>query len=602
MATLVRYRPDNEDDLQSNIPAPFPAQLLRDLQDDVLNQLAAEPVDYDDTNINAARVGLTPASARSSTHHSFQVAQCQTDIQTSVAAVQHSCLMTLANILSLASTPDLSAQADDSEHPSSDGSGIPLHQVLAETPLSCLVHALHTRDGHSDHHDQPLAEAALLSQLHELVDAIVPSLDRRDAHLAQAIVALLLDLEKLPASLSLTSAHLVLQSNPSQDSDPSSRSPYATIASLQRQLSSLQPSIASTSGSRPTPAESIRTALFWARIDEQLDTVVSLCKARASSPPQHDIIEPSPSRLVAQSSKSLNWNKDCRTSFDDTLPPEYDSEYHPYPYERPPSYVAEGHLYVSSEEKPTEQMRLAEQYPPEKVSSRVSTSGFPADAEITLERNHSMSPGSLDLDTITHAIERLYVVPPQLANQRVELRREKIVQMEKAKEGKGKARALVDAADPELDKMLELLGRASAREIPDQSAVIHPHRTGCEKGTADIEEQVCCSLLVIGGSLRETCFSVRNIWNISFIAHMLGDYTARMRCHHSAALIHPLQVQAMQDSTLMMIRVRRYSRRGEVLGTESERLTPLHRILAQHSNHRQRDCGTGAFLLPTLLG
>ncbi|KAG8216813.1 hypothetical protein J3R82DRAFT_7067 [Butyriboletus roseoflavus] len=453
MATLLRYRHDNEDDLQSSVPSPFPAHLLHHSQGDVLDELAAEPVDYDDTN--AARV-----------------AQCQSDIQTSVAAVQHSCLMTLANILSVTS-PAITAHPHDSECPSPNGASIPLEQVLAETPLSSLVHTLRARDGHRDRHDQPLTEAALLSQLHELIDAIVPSLDRRDAHLAQAIVALLIDLEQLPASLALTSAHLVSQSGLSQDSGHPSRTPYAIMASLQRQLSSLQPSIASTSGSRPTPMESVRSTLFWARIDEQLDTIVTIPISSRGPAFRISELEPGLPPIL----------------FDDALPPEYDSDYHHYPYEHPPSYVAEGHLYVSSQEKQTEQMRLDEQYPPEKILSRAQTSIRPAATEMTTERDHPMPVNSLDLDTIIHAIDRLYVVAPQLANQRVELRREKIVQMEKAKEGKGKARTLAEAADPELDKMLELLGRASAREIPDQSAAIDPHRMRREKGTANFEEQ-----------------------------------------------------------------------------------------------------------------
>ena len=394
--------------------------------------------------------------------------------------------MTLTNILSPLTTCD-------SEEPS--GAAIPLDQVLAESPLSCLVHALRARDAHPDRPDQPPGEAALLSQLHELVDATVPLLNRQDAHLAQAIVALLLDLDQLPASLSLISAQLTSQSNPRQvnegDTRPSPGSAYGNIASLQRQLSSLQPSVASTSsGSRPTPADSVRTALLWARIDEQLETVVSLCRARASSPPHHDATEPSPSRLVSQPSESQNWNKDYRSSFDNALPPEYDSEYHHHRYDRPPSYVAESHPYAPSEENPTDEKRLVEQYPPEKVSSRASTSVLPADTEMTTDRYHSGSSNSLDLDMISHAIDRLYVAAPQLANQRVELRTEKVVQMEKAKEGKGKARTLADPADPELDKMLDLLGRASAREIPDQSAVIDPRRTGRGKGATDIEEQV----------------------------------------------------------------------------------------------------------------
>lgn len=58
MATLVRPRRVEHDaaDLQKNIPTPFPVQHLLDFHDDVLDDLAAEPVDYDDTN--AARASL----------------------------------------------------------------------------------------------------------------------------------------------------------------------------------------------------------------------------------------------------------------------------------------------------------------------------------------------------------------------------------------------------------------------------------------------------------------------------------------------------------------------------------------------------------------
>lgn len=397
--------------------------------------------------------------------------------------------MTLANILSLSSSLDTTSHLDDSEQP--HDSGISIDQVLAESPLSCLVHALRARNGHIYQPDHPLSEAALLSQLRDLVDAIAPSLDSQDATLAQAIVVLLLDFEQLPASLALTSAQLVSRSESFQDNEIGTasflESPYAIIASLQRQLSSLQPSGASApSGSRPTPEESVRTALLWARIDQQLETVVSLCRARASSPPQRELTEPS----VTQPPESRRWYNDYRSSFDDALPPDYECEYNHSPLERPPSYVADGNLYAFSGDKPTDDKHLAEQYPPEKVSPRVSTSRLLGDTEITTEHDHTISSHSLDLDRITHAIERLYVVTPQLANQRVELRKEKVMQMERAKQGKGKARTFGDAADPELDKILDLLGRASAREIPDQSVVVDPRRIAREVGAADLEEQV----------------------------------------------------------------------------------------------------------------
>ena len=406
MATLERVRSD-ADDLLANIPAPFPVHLL---EDDLLDQLTAERVDY------------TPTS---------------NVLHASLAAVQHSCLITLANILALPPTAE---------------PGIPLHQVLSESPLACLVRALGA-------HAQPdQTEAALLAQLRIRVDAYVPSLNEQDAHLARAIVSLLLDLDQL-------SPNPLSQSAPSDADTSASASPYATIASLQRQLSSLQ-----VTPSMSTPAE-VRIALLWARIDEQLDTVVSLCKARASSPPRPHTSQPP----LPHSENGL------RPSFE-TLPPEYDAD---YMYEHPPSYT----LNTLSEEKPSGELRLADQYPPEKVS--VCAPSMETSADVAL------SSDSLDLDAITHAIERLYAVAPQLANQRVELRREKIVQMEKAKAGKGKARKFADTTDPEFDKLLDLLGKASTREIPDQSAVIDPQRIGREKGAADIEEQVCSSLLMI---------------------------------------------------------------------------------------------------------
>lgn len=444
MATLLRARTQ----LHQHIPTPFPTHLL---DDHLLDELAAEPVDYH------------PA------------------IQSSVAAVQHSCLTTLASILRM---------------PAPTG---------PESPLPAVVRALCHRNGQP--RVGPLTEPALLAQLRELVDPILPSLDTPDAHLAQAIVALLIDLQQLPVS----PAHPLPNAT-----QATSVSPSATIASLQRQLSSLHPSTSTSSKSGLTPAENVQAALFWARIDEQLDTVVSLCKARASSP----TTQVSPSRQ-SESHSTINH---LRPSFDDALPPEYDAE---YTYEHPPSYVADDQLSSSSHPNPFDEKRMAEQYPPEKVLSPPAVSSI---------------PNSLDLETITHAIERLYIVAPQLANQRVELRKEKIAQMENARVGKGKkAHTLADTVDPELDKLLDLLGKASAREIPDQSVVMDPHRSGREKGAADIEEQVRTSLLIII-TCSESRFSVANISNTLCTAPTSADCTARTRPHHLAVPIHPLPI------------------------------------------------------------
>ncbi|KIJ61613.1 hypothetical protein HYDPIDRAFT_137583 [Hydnomerulius pinastri MD-312] len=488
MATLVRTRLTEQlvheeaagNDLQSNIPAPFPSEHLIDLQDnddDILDELAAEHVEYDvEEDRNTAL----------------------RDIQPSIAAVQHSCLMTLNNLLSVSSS--LPVPGDEAAT---------LAQILAETPLSCLVYTLRTRDGQSGL-PQSSNEAALLTELHDLVDALAPTMDRRDAHLAQAIVALLLDLEQLPASLALTPAQAKSQAGSSSaqpDEDktiPSSRTAHALLSTLQRQLSSLQPSGPSDTEagaeSRPTPMQTIKSALLWTRIDEQLEAVVALCKDRAasSSPSQSTATNHTADVLGAQSSTSVNGYLDGirAPSFDDHLPPEYESEY-PYPYDMPPSYAAQAHARTSLEEKTPYEMMNASQYPPEKVSASTSTVTLapPAQAEEMSQSDKapSASTTALDLDLVTRAIDRLYAVAPQLADQRVELRREKIVQMEKAREGKGKGKARAIASDSvvdaELDKMLDLLGRASAREIPDQSVVIDPRRRGRGRGCSDLEEQ-----------------------------------------------------------------------------------------------------------------
>ncbi|KIJ11155.1 hypothetical protein PAXINDRAFT_119016 [Paxillus involutus ATCC 200175] len=500
MATLVRTRSTGQslsqemagNDLQRNIPTPFPSERLIDLQnndDDILDELAAERVEY---NVHED-AGAT-----------------MSDIQSSIAAVQHSCLMTLTSLLSVFSSPTTSIREDAAQQlASADEGDLGLAQMLAETPLASLVHTLRTRDGHhelsrdNEVHRQ-VEETALLSELHELVDALAPSLDRRDAHLAQTIVALLLDLEQLPASIASTAAQALSQAGSSpqtveDDAKSSLGSPYTLLSTLQRQLSSLQPSTTSgsSSGTRSTPFEAVQTALLWARVDEQLENVVSLCKERASfsSMSQNSMTYSASNRPPAQSSTRRSWRMDDvrAPSFDDHLPPRYDSEY-TYPDELPPSYAAEAYARASLEQSLSSAKLTSSQYPPEKVSASTSTatletSTTEAQSACVAEKSATVSTTILDLDLVTHAIDRLYAVAPQLADQRVELRREKIIQMEKAREGKGKARTLPNAStvDSELDKMLDLLGRASAREISDQSVVLDVRRRG--RARVDLEKQ-----------------------------------------------------------------------------------------------------------------
>ncbi|KAH7886879.1 HECT-like ubiquitin-conjugating enzyme-binding-domain-containing protein [Phlebopus sp. FC_14] len=495
MATLARPRThpeeqpvdgkteDEHDDcsLQRTVPAPFPVERLIE-GDDILDDLAAESVEYDVESANP--------------------------VLPSIEAVQQSCLMTLTNLLSVSfpplslhssrrhSTPSLPTSAK--LRSTSANPFLPPPETHSTADVASLVYILRSRDGGSTpaqpKTDSEAADKATpLEELHDLVDALAPSMDRRDAHLAQAIVALLVDLERLPPTLASTPAWPASPDRVAIQDGTTGYSSHVLLSTLQRQLSSLQP-IKDTSSpqTRTTPIEAVQTALLWTRIDEQLETVLALCKDRAacSSTSRGNPVDQT--SLPSSGDGLLDDNR--AQSFDGHLPPRYEAEF-PYPYDLPPSYVADPRARTSLEEKGAHENLDKLQYPPEKVPLSLPTPRLelpPAEAEQSSSASfEEKSPTTvLDLELVTRAIDRLYVVAPQLADQRVELKREKILEMEKAREGKGKARASAPSAangDVELDVMLDLLRRASAREIVDQSVIIDPRRRGRSKG--DLEEQ-----------------------------------------------------------------------------------------------------------------
>ena len=89
----------------------------------------------------------------------------------------------------------------------------------------------------------------------------------------------------------------------------------------------------------------------------------------------------------------------------------------------------------------------------------------------------------MDLEAVALAIDRLYLVAPQLHEQRVELKkskREQLEQMERARAASssrerstvrpGKERATTEGG--ELEKMMALIGKASERRMLDQAVVL----------------------------------------------------------------------------------------------------------------------------------
>ncbi|KAG2343041.1 hypothetical protein BDR05DRAFT_1024495 [Suillus weaverae] len=295
--------------------------------------------------------------------------------------------------------------------------------------LETLVLNLRNHDGGEIPRKVLDDHTALLEELRDRVDSLAPSMNRQDAHFAQVIVSLLLDLDQLPiVSPPLDPAP---QASSSTSLGLIARHPADLLSTLKKQLSDLQleRKAGASIFSPQSPVQTVQTALLWSKIDRKLETVTALCKDRADS----------------HRSPSLDY-----------LPPQYDHVGHDF--DTPPEYDAE---YQSSSEKVGIQ-------PPRSIPS----------PSISNEKLR------MDFDAVTLAIERLYLAAPQLHNQRVELKSAKLAQMERARlQGpkaqpslsKGKQKAH-DRDMRDLDHMLELLGKASDRKLTDQSVVMDSRR------------------------------------------------------------------------------------------------------------------------------
>ncbi|KAJ7869096.1 HECT-like ubiquitin-conjugating enzyme-binding-domain-containing protein, partial [Mycena olivaceomarginata] len=294
---------------------------------------------------------------------------------------------------------------------------------VTSTSTDPLLSALQTLLANLRNRDPPDAmveihgssDTALIHELHNRVAQISHTLEPSDAHLAESIVSLLSHFNRL-SSIRATdqSAHLT----PLEDrADEPLYPPGDLFNTLKRQLSDLQ--VEHQSQQEPLapntpPVIAVEKALLWSKIDEELEAVVAMCKERTE-------------RL-------------------EHLPPQYDVA--DYQLETPPQYDSAS-IRSSHDEKPN---------------------GL---------QSPTLAAGSekmrLDLEAVAMAIDRLYLVAPQLHNQRVELKRG----------GQGPASASAPASavsrgkqkekDPDtrdLENMLELIGRASERTLKDQSVIL----------------------------------------------------------------------------------------------------------------------------------
>lgn len=368
-----------------------------------------------------------------------------------MAQVEQSCIMTLNNLL---------AQNVENWQPI-----VPTrrHSMPAQSPIkssfqtSIPSSALHTLVQNICNCYEPETKpieledkSSLLEQLSSRITFLIDSksVQPHDAPLIQALLSLLTHISHV-SNLSNDASH----PTPIDFSHPLTTSDiYDT---LRRQVLELQ----SHRGIQPDnvyrpPIEAVGQAILWHKIDDDLDEVFRLCRERTE-------VGPVP-----------------YSSADYALPPEYEiGDYNP------PTYVPADYSELDSTTKTLSKLNGASP----------ATSQAP---------NNSMDEKMrLDFEAITIAIDRLYMVAPQLLNQRVELNRSKLEQMERARlasedssissKRKGKAKDILgdrrmNKEDiQELEKMLELINRSSNRRIVGQSVILDG-----EQGMAERLEKV----------------------------------------------------------------------------------------------------------------
>ncbi|KAF9457746.1 HECT-like ubiquitin-conjugating enzyme-binding-domain-containing protein [Collybia nuda] len=421
MATLIRpktaSRPVTTPLLTSEIPTPFPREELH------LEQESSQHP-YVELDVEAGPSSFEAGNAKDSTAQGVLH-----EIMPSIIHVQKSCLMTLNNLLSMPTrwnpiVPDRRHSMPSSPHASTAS---PADVESSSSALQVLVSNLRNRDGNGEmiQFNASASDSELFQELHTRVEHITSTLDPDDAILAKALVTLLSHFNRL-SEIHVNSSQSITHSTKANSWETGESSPSVDLFdTLKRQLSGLQLERLSSQPEILVPGAPpvlvVEAALLWTRIDEELEAVVAMCKERTDNL----------SRLSLEH-----------------LPPQYDPA--GYQFDTPPEYEVGSRSSV--EEK-------AHAYSP------VATA------------RHVDEKMRLDLEGVAMAIDRLYLVAPQLHNQRVELKSTKLEQMEKAsKEGGKISPSLLQKKKErdiqELENIFDLLGKASERSMTSQSVIL----------------------------------------------------------------------------------------------------------------------------------
>jgi ubiquitin-protein ligase E3 D len=316
---------------------------------------------------------------------------------------------------------------------SSSNASAPTSQAGAEqssSALQTLISNLRNRDrGETMVESHPSNTGSeLFTELSMRVRHLHETLDPADSHLALTIISLLSHFDRLTVIEATTSPHRDSIVGPSSRSQIEPTAERDLFDTLTQQLSDLQVQrLSHLDTNNGPPVLMVEKALLWSQIDEELEQVVSMCKERTEGLPRFD-----------------------------HLPPQYDVG--DYLSDTPPEYQYGARLSIDDQDS---------------KARAIPSSSIAGLNEKT----------RLDFEAVTMAIDRLYLVAPQLHNQRVELKSAKVKQMENARRAGGQSsrtRSQSSALgekreekDPkELESLVNMLAKATDRKLLDQSVVL----------------------------------------------------------------------------------------------------------------------------------
>ncbi|ESK86387.1 hypothetical protein Moror_4980 [Moniliophthora roreri MCA 2997] len=441
MATLTRVKSESRERnpfLTSAIPSPFPRNGLQ--IDTASNTFQAQQQqrqlpssDREEPQASSSQAVKEETQKRDGESSKEKLHE----LVPSIVNVERTCLMALNNLLSGPSSwKTIVPERRHSMPPSPQSSAAPLMEFdSSSSALQTLLSNLRSKvqDGDMVQISSSQNDTELINELHARVEDISSILDSSDAELIRTLISLLSHLNRLSLIISaspissprrqMVHSHSFNALHPAPSDN--------LFDTLKRQLSDFQVERLTSqqedfvpSGSKPVVA--VEAALLWSRIDEELETVVGMCRERTEQLPRFHA---------------------------DHMPPQYD----PAGYdEKLPDY--------------DDETRTS---PVEKSRTQTTCSPVIPAGQLSEKRR-------LDLEAVTMAIDRLYLVAPQLHNQRVELKTSKLEQMEKARlEGKqtlmptARGKQKQQEGDiRELERMLELIGKASDRTLKDQSVIL----------------------------------------------------------------------------------------------------------------------------------